>query len=109
MVMAITLTESAANRVKRYMAERSPAVGLRFGIKTTGCSGFAYVVDIADSIGPEDHVYESNQVKVIVDPKSMPFVDGTRIDYRGDAMSESFQFDNPNVKSQCGCGESFSV
>ena len=107
--MAITLTEAAASRVKQFLSGRDGAVGLRLGVKTTGCSGLAYVVDLADRIGPGDQVYESNDVKVIVDPKSLPYVDGTEIDFSGDRMSESFKFHNPNVQSQCGCGESFGV
>ena len=107
--MAVTLTESAAQRVKQFLADRGSGIGLRFGVKTTGCSGWAYVVDLADSIDADDHVYESNNVKVIVDQKSLPLVDGTEIDFSGDKLSESFKFDNPNVTSQCGCGESFGV
>lgn len=107
--MAITLTETAAQRVKQYLEARGTGVGLRLGVKTTGCSGMAYVVDLADSIEPEDQVYESNGLKVIVDPKSLPFIDGTEIDFGGDKLSESFKFHNPNVKSECGCGESFGV
>jgi iron-sulfur cluster assembly protein len=107
--MAITLTPPAAERVKRYLSERGQGVGLRFGIKPTGCSGFAYVVDLANAVEPEDLVYVSHDVKVVVNRESLPFIDGTEIDFSGDRMSESFKFRNPNEKNQCGCGESFGV
>lgn len=106
--MAITLTDAAATRVKKYLTN-SEAVGLRLGVRNAGCSGYAYVVDLTNSIESQDHVFESNDVKVVVDPKSLPFVDGTEIDFSGDQMSASFKFRNPNEKGQCGCGESFST
>lgn len=107
--MSITLTEPAAARVKQFLAERESAVGLRFGVRTTGCSGFAYIVDLADDIGGDDIVYESNGVKVLVDAKSLPYVDGTCIDFGKDGFNEGFRYINPKVKSSCGCGESFGV
>lgn len=107
--MAVTLTDKAAERVQRFIANRGSGVGLRVGVKSTGCSGFAYVVDLADDINPDDQVYDSSGVKVIVDPKSLPFLDGMRIDYVQDGLNEGFQYDNPNTKSLCGCGESFGV
>lgn len=107
--MAITLSEEAAERVKRFLVNRGANVGLRVRAKTTGCSGFAYVVELADGINPDDQVYQSHGVKVIVDPKSLPLLDGTRIDFVRDGLNEGFQYDNPNVKSLCGCGESFGV
>lgn len=107
--MAITLTVNAAERVRRFLNESASMVGLRFGVKRTGCSGMAYVVDLARSIEPNDEVYESKNVKIIVDRESLPFVDGTEIDFSGDPMSESFRFHNPQQKTQCGCGESFGV
>lgn len=107
--MAIHLTKQAANRVKQFLASRGTGVGLRFGVTKTGCSGMAYVVEFADAIEAEDYIYESNGVKVIVDIKSLPFVDGTQIDFGQDGLNECFRFLNPNVKSECGCGESFGV
>lgn len=107
--MAITLTEKAANRVRTFLTQRGKGEGLRLGIKTVGCSGKAYVVDYADTIEPGDKIFESHGVKVIVNEQSLPFLDGTEVDYARQGMSEGFQFNNPNVKGQCGCGESFSV
>lgn len=107
--MAITLTVNAAERVKRFIDESDTSIGLRFGVKRTGCSGMAYVVDLARSIEPDDEVYESQNVKIVVNRDSLPFVDGTEIDFSGDPMSASFRFHNPRQKSQCGCGESFGV
>ncbi|MGC1952872.1 MAG: iron-sulfur cluster assembly accessory protein [Gammaproteobacteria bacterium] len=107
--MAITLTVNAAERVKRFLNESGSTVGLRFGVKRTGCSGMAYVVDLARSIEPGDEVYESMGVKIVVDRESLSFVEGTEIDFSGEPMSESFRFSNPRQKTQCGCGESFGV
>lgn len=107
--MAITVTQPAAERIRHFMSQRKDAVGLRFGVKTTGCSGLAYIVDLADNVETTDHVYESNGVKVIVDTQSLPYIDGTCIDFTRDAFSEGFRYLNPNVKSECGCGESFGT
>ncbi len=107
--MSVTLTPPAAERVKQFIAERKSAVGLRFGVRTTGCSGFAYIVDLADEVADDDVVYESNGVKVLVDAKSLPYVDGTSIDFGRDGFNEGFRYLNPNVKSECGCGESFGI
>lgn len=107
--MSVTLTETAAERVQGYLKVRGSGEGLRFGVKTTGCSGYAYVVDLADAVGPDDHVFESHGVKVIVDDKALALVDGTEIDYRKEGLNEAFHFENPKVKDSCGCGESFSV
>jgi len=107
--MAVTLTESAAARVKRFLEERGSGVGLRLAVKTTGCSGYAYIVDFADRVEANDRVYDSNGVKVVVDEKSLELVDGTEIDFARHGLAESFHFRNPNVKSECGCGESFGV
>ena len=107
--MAVMLTDSAAERVKRFLAERGSGVGLRIGIKTTGCSGFAYVVDITDEIADHDRVFESHGVKVIVEPDNLAYLDGTTIDFSREGLNEGFSYDNPNVKSLCGCGESFGV
>ncbi len=107
--MAITLTETAAARVKEFLANRGKGIGLRLGVRTTGCSGMAYVLEFADEVEPEDKVFESNGVKVIVDPKSLLYLDGTELDYGKEGLNEGFKFNNPNVKDTCGCGESFSV
>ena len=107
--MAVMLTDAAAERVKRYLAERGSGEGLRVGIKTTGCSGFAYVVDIADEIAETDRLFESHGVKVIIDADSLSYLDGTTIDFNREGLNEAFSYDNPNVKSLCGCGESFGV
>lgn len=107
--MSVTLTETAAERVRGYLESRGSGEGLRFGVKTTGCSGYAYVVDLADEVGPDDHVFESHGVKVIVKDEALELVDGTEIDYRREGLNETFHFENPKVKDSCGCGESFSV
>lgn len=107
--MAITLTESAAQRVQHFLAQRGKGVGLRLGVKRTGCSGMAYVVDFADAIEPGELVFETQGITLVVDPQSMPYLDGTELDYGRDGLNEGFKFHNPNVRSTCGCGESFSV
>ncbi len=107
--MAITLTETAAARVKEFLANRGKGIGLRLGVRTTGCSGMAYVLEFADEVEPEDKVFESKGVKVVVDPKSLLYLDGTELDYGKEGLNEGFKFNNPNVKDTCGCGESFSV
>ncbi len=107
--MAITLTEAAANRVKTFMESRGKGVGLRLGVRTTGCSGMAYVLEFADEIADSDHVFEDHGVKVLVDPKSLVYIDGTELDFSREGLNEGFKFNNPNVKDECGCGESFSV
>jgi len=107
--MGITLTEAAANHVKNFLANRGKGEGLRLGVKTSGCSGMAYVLEFADSIDEADEVFESNGVKVVVDPKSLIYLDGTELDFTREGLNEGFQFNNPNVKDACGCGESFNV
>ncbi len=107
--MAITLTASAADRVRNFIAERGQGLGLRLGVRKTGCSGFAYVVNYADEIHENDRIFESGGVKVIVDADSLAMIDGTEIDFVRHGLSEAFRFRNPNVKGECGCGESFSV
>jgi iron-sulfur cluster assembly protein len=107
--MAIMLTESAADRVRTHLTKRGSGLGLRLGIKKTGCSGFAYVVNYADEIRPEDAVFEALGVKVIVDPASLPLIDGTLVDFVKQGLNEAFKFQNPKAKGECGCGESFSV
>ena len=103
--MSVTLSDTAAARVRGFLEQRG-GVGLRLGVRPSGCSGFAYVVDLTDSVGGDDHVYESHGVKVVVDDKSLPLLDGTCIDFRREGLNETFVYDNPNVKSACGCGES---
>jgi iron-sulfur cluster assembly protein len=107
--MAISLTLSAAERVKSYIAKRGHGVGLRVGVRKTGCSGYAYVIDFADAVGADDSVFEDAGVKVIVDPKSLELIDGTEVDFVKDGLNEAFKFRNPNTKGECGCGESFNV
>jgi len=105
----ITLTEKAAQHVQSYIAKRGKGVGLRVGVRTSGCSGLAYKLEFADSVNAEDHQFESHGVKVLVDPKSLQFIDGTELDYTREGLNEGFKFRNPRVKDECGCGESFNV
>ncbi len=107
--MAITMTPAAAERVKSFLKNRGRGVGLRLGVKTSGCSGMAYLLEFVDQIEEEDQVFESDGIKVIVDPKSMVYLDGTELDYGKEGLNEGFKFNNPNVKNSCGCGESFNV
>ena len=107
--MAVTLTERAANHVRNFLAKRGKGEGLRLGVKTSGCSGMAYVLEFVDAIAPEDQVFEQHGVKVIVDAKSMLYLDGTELDFVREGLNEGFKFNNPNVKDACGCGESFTV
>jgi len=107
--MTVSLTAPAAERVRSFLAKRGGGIGLRLGVKKTGCSGFAYVVNYADEVMPDDVVFEDRGVKVIVDNESLRFVDGTEIDFVRDGLNEAFKFRNPNVRGECGCGESFSV
>lgn len=108
-LMSISLTESAATRVKTFLASRGHGIGLRLSVRKTGCSGFAYVVNYADETQPGDVVFEDRGVKVCVDPESLPLIDGTTVDFVKQGLNEAFRFRNPNVKGECGCGESFSV
>ena len=107
--MAVSLTKSAAERVRSFLQQRGSGVGLRLGIKKTGCSGYAYVVDYADSVDADDAVFEESGVKVVVDRQSLKLIDGTEVDFVKQGLNEAFKFRNPNVKGECGCGESFSV
>jgi iron-sulfur cluster assembly protein len=107
--MSISLTAAAAERVRAFMANRGQGVGLRLGVKQTGCSGFAYVVSYADEVQARDVVFEDSGVKVVVDADSLKYVDGTEIDFVRQGLNEAFKFRNPNVKGECGCGESFNV
>lgn len=107
--MAIRLTEPAANRVRNFLESRGHGVGLRVGVKKTGCNGFAYVVNYADKIEPADVVFEDRGVRVVVDKNSLELIDGTEVDFIKEGLNEAFRFRNPNVSGECGCGESFSV
>ncbi len=107
--MSITLTESAARHVSRYLSQRGKGVGVRLGVKTTGCSGLAYKLEYADTAAPEDQVFESRGVKVLIDPKSLSYLDGTELDFVREGLQQGFKFNNPNERDRCGCGESFRV
>lgn len=105
----ITLSESAAQHVSNFLAKRGKGIGVRLGVKTSGCSGMAYKLEFADEAGEEDLVFDSRGLKVIVDPKSLPYLDGTELDFTKEGLNEGFKFINPNVQDECGCGESFNV
>ena len=107
--MAITLTETAAERVQAFLDNRGKGIGLRLAVKTNGCSGMAYVMEFVDDMDDADTVFEDHGVKIIIDPKSLIYLDGTEVDYAKEGLNEGFQFNNPNVKDSCGCGESFTV
>ena len=107
--MPITLTESAAKHVANYLAQRGKGVGVRLGVKTTGCSGLAYKLEYADVVSPEDQVFESYGVKILIDPKSLTYLDGTELDFVREGLQQGFKFNNPNERDRCGCGESFRV
>jgi iron-sulfur cluster assembly protein len=107
--MSIQLTESAATRIRSFLASRGHGLGLRLGVRKTGCSGFAYVVNYADAQQADDVVFEDRGVRVFVDPGSLKLIDGTVVDFVKQGLNEAFRFQNPNVKGECGCGESFSV
>ena len=107
--MGITLTEAAAEHVRKFLDNRGKGVGIRLGVRTSGCSGMAYELEFADQIEDEDQVFEQHGVKVIVSPKSLVYLDGTELDFAKEGLNEGFKFNNPNVKDACGCGESFTV
>jgi len=107
--MGISLSDSAADRVKRFLTNRGKGLGLRLGVKTSGCSGMAYVLEFVDEVAAEDEIFEDKGVKVIIDPKSLAYLNGTELDFVKDGLNEGFKFNNPNVKDACGCGESFTV
>lgn len=107
--MSITLTENAARHVAANIAKRGKGIGLRLGVRTSGCSGLAYKLEYADEIRPEDVEFESHGVRVVVDPKSLPYLEGTELDFAREGLNEGFKFRNPNVRDSCGCGESFNV
>jgi len=107
--MNIQITAAARQRMQNFLAERPEAAGVRFGVRKTGCSGYAYIVEIAENVAADDRVIEQDGVKLVVDKKSIPYVDGTEIDFARSGLNASFVFRNPNVTGECGCGESFTV
>jgi iron-sulfur cluster assembly protein len=107
--MAVSLTPSAHERVRSFLAKRGSGIGLRLGVRRTGCSGFAYVLNYADDVGADDVVFDQDGVRVIVDRESLALIDGTEVDFVKQGLNEAFRFRNPNVRGECGCGESFSV
>jgi len=107
--MSISLTENAAKHVQNFLVKRGKGVGLRIGVRTSGCSGMAYKLEFADAAEDEDLQFVSNGVTVLVDPQSLPYIDGMELDYTREGLNEGFKFNNPNVKDSCGCGESFKV
>ena len=107
--MAISMTETAARHVAAQLANRGRGLGIRVGVKTTGCSGMAYVLEFVDHVEVGDQVFEDQGIKIIVDPKSLVYIDGTRMDFVKQGVNEGFEFTNPNARGECGCGESFNV
>ncbi len=107
--MGVTLSAAAAKHVAGFITKRGKGIGIRLGVKTSGCSGMAYKLEFADSAEPDDIIFDSHGLKVLIDPKSLPYLDGTELDYTREGLNEGFKFNNPNVKDQCGCGESFQV
>jgi iron-sulfur cluster assembly protein len=107
--MTINLTEKAAHRVQQSITKRGSGIGLRLGVRTAGCSGLAYTMEFADQRNPEDSEFESRGVTLLVDPKSLPYLAGTELDFVREGLNEGFKFRNPNSKAECGCGESFTV
>ncbi|MEY4978251.1 MAG: hypothetical protein RLZZ352_521 [Pseudomonadota bacterium] len=107
--MSISISEAAARHVTRYINKRGRGVGVRLGVKTTGCSGLAYKLEYADEIAADDVVFEDKGVKVLVDPKSLAYIDGTQLDFVREGLNEGFRFNNPNERDRCGCGESFRI
>jgi iron-sulfur cluster assembly protein len=107
--MAISLTNSAADRVRTYLDKRGNGVGLRLGVTQTGCSGYSYVINYADEINESDVVFEDKGVTVVVQPDALALIDGTEVDFVKNGLNEAFSFRNPNISGECGCGESFNV
>ncbi len=107
--MSISLTENAAKHIRKSLDKRGKGIGLRLGVKTSGCSGMAYTLEFADQLEEQDQIFESQDVKVIIDPKSLVYLNGTELDYTREGLNEGFKFNNPNVQNTCGCGESFTV
>jgi iron-sulfur cluster assembly protein len=107
--VAITLTQNAAQQIQKSIAKRGKGVGLRLGVKKVGCSGLAYTFDYADAVGANDVSFESHDAKIVVDKDALQYIDGSTVDFAREGLKESFKFENPNAKNQCGCGESFNV
>lgn len=107
--MAVSMTENAAAHINRYLAERGKGIGIKLAVRTTGCSGLMYVMEPVDVAEPDDEVFTCHDVDIYIDPKSMVYIDGTEMDYVKKGLNEGFEFNNPNVQSECGCGESFQV
>lgn len=107
--MAITLSERAAQHISSFITKRGKGLGIRLGVKTSGCSGMAYKLEFVDQSSEEDVTFESYGVTVFTDAKSLAYIDGTELDYTKEGLNEGFKFNNPNVKNECGCGESFNV
>ncbi len=107
--MPITLTAAAAERVSSFLASRGKGLGVRLGVKTSGCSGMAYIIEFVDETNADDTIFEDHGVKVIIDKKSLVYLDGTELDFGKEGLNEGFKFNNPNAKNQCGCGESFTI
>ena len=107
--MAISLTDAAADRVRTYLEKRDKGLGLRLGVTKTGCSGYSYVINYAEAIEDEDVICEDKGVKVVIDPEALSLIDGTEVDFVKNGLNEAFSFRNPNIKGECGCGESFNV
>jgi iron-sulfur cluster assembly protein len=107
--MSVTLTETAAKHVQNFLRKRGKGVGLRVGVRTSGCSGMAYKLEFADAVDSQDLQFVSHEVTVLIDPQSLPYIDGMELDYTREGLNEGFKFNNPNVKDACGCGESFKV
>jgi iron-sulfur cluster assembly protein len=107
--MGITITAAAADHVQKFLDHRGKGIGIRLGVRTSGCSGMAYQMEFVDELAEDDLVFEDRGVKVVVDPKSLVYLDGTEVDFTKEGLNEGFKFNNPNVKSECGCGESFGV
>ena len=107
--MAVTMTEAAAKHVTRYLGRRGKGVGVRLGVKTTGCSGLAYTLEYADDVAPEDVEFEDQGIKILIDSKSLAYLEGTQLDFVREGLNEGFKFSNPNERDRCGCGESFRI
>lgn len=107
--MSVTLTEKAARQIAKQLEKRGKGLGLRLGVKKAGCSGFAYVIDYADELAPNDRVFEQHGVKVIIKSEELDYLDGIEVDYAREGINEAFRFNNPRAKGTCGCGESFTV
>ncbi|ANF59004.1 iron-sulfur cluster assembly protein IscA [Halotalea alkalilenta] len=105
----ISISEAAARQIQRVLAERGQGLGLRVGVKPSGCSGYSYVLDFADELAPDDRSFEDHGARVVIDAKALEMLDGTEVDYVSEGLNQLFKFKNPNVKDECGCGESFSV